>query len=170
LTHARPLGAGSFGGEALVERFDSGLGTTTRYAGSLVVTHPLAAGLTAGALVRALTSNDASPVLTDWGTLYWAPRYFIMPGVQFGYGTEFREGWTLGLRVTPGIAFIDERHGGIQRFGRDRTALLETGLDLGYQAASWHFLVGGDWGGAFSSGYRAAALRIQITPAMGGKR
>jgi Flp pilus assembly protein TadD len=170
LTHARPLGAGSFGGEALVERFDSGLGTTTRYAGSLVVTHPLAAGLTAGALVRALSASDASPVLTDWGTLYWAPRYFIMPGVQLGYGTEFGEGWTLGLRVTPGVAFIDERHGGIQRFGTDRTTLLETGLDLGYQAGSWHFLVGGDWGGALSSGYRAAALRIQITPVMGGKR
>lgn len=170
LTHVRALGEGTFGGEARVERFDSELGSTLRYSGSIVAQHPLSGGLSAGALVRALAADRASPVLADWGALYWAPRSYVMPGVHLAYGAEFDGGWSLGLRATPGVAFIDERLDVGRRFGDSRVAVLEAGLDLGYRTGSWQVAVAGDWGGALRSGYRAAAIRVRLTPVRGGAR
>jgi tetratricopeptide (TPR) repeat protein len=165
LTAQGALGEWLFASELAAERFDSQLGQTTRGAGSIVIGRSITAGLSARGLVRGIFADNTAPLLTDWGALYWAPRYFIMPGFQLAYYTRPGDRWDLGLRAGSGLAYVEERAPWGRRYDGSRATVTEAGLDLGYRVGGWRLPASGDWSGALPRGYKAAALRLRISSA-----
>jgi tetratricopeptide (TPR) repeat protein len=159
-----PLGRDwSVDGQMEAQRFSTDSGDDDRFSGSLLVRRDLLPGLSLAGLVRGIASSERAPLSAEFGRLYWTPEYYVAPGVQLAYRASLAPRWGIGLRATPGYAFVREHDGGgIRRFG-DNTATMETGLSITFAPRGWLFDLGADWGGAVPSGYQAAALRFQIS-------
>jgi thioredoxin-like negative regulator of GroEL len=147
-----------------LQRFSAAAGDADRYAGMLVVDRLLGGtGIAVGPMIRAIASPHQAPFLQDWGILYWTPDHYLAPALSVRYGGEIAQGLWLGLRAAPGVAFIDEGQDGAGRYDDGATAILETGVTLGYRRGPWRVEVSGDWGGALPDGYNASGLRIQFS-------
>jgi hypothetical protein len=144
-----------------VQRFRAAVGDADRYTAMVRAERELGgSGMAAGALVRGIFSSGTAPVLPGRGRLYWTPDHYLAPALSISYGALVADGWWLGLRASPGYAFIDELSDAGARFSRSRTATLEGGLTVGYRAGPWSVDLAGDWGGALPGGYSASAVRL----------
>jgi hypothetical protein len=157
-----PVGGWDAAGEVQLQAFSADAGALRRWAGTLRADRTVGSGLTAGAMIRGIFADDRSPVHPVWGPLVWAPTYYVAPALSLGYTRELRDGWWIGLRSSPGYAFIEER-AGLQRYRTAETAVLEAGATLGYRRGPWSVSIAADWGGAIPAGYRATALRIHFS-------
>lgn len=141
---------------------DETLGTsdpnTLRLEGSLSVGRAMSDALTLGLTGRALTFTRAAPTPNDI-RLFWDPRGMVAGGAYARLEKPLNDNWRWNLRVSPGLAFIDERRGvgsslvphfssegGLSHLG-DR---FRTELNLFY------------YQGRFD-GYRAYGMRVSIT-------
>jgi tetratricopeptide (TPR) repeat protein len=153
-----------------LQRFRADAGDADRYAAMVRLDRAVGeTGVAVGGLVRGIFATDRAPALPGWGRLYWTPDHYIAPALSVRYGANIADGLWLGLRASPGIAFIDEGDGGMTRYDTDRTAILEAGATLGYRVGPWRLDLSGDWGGALPDGYNASSLRFQISR-FGGPR
>ena len=158
-----PAGRWRTAGNLQLQAFSVSGGSVARYAGMLRADRPVgASGLTVGGMIRGIFADARSPVDPVWGPVVWTPTYYVAPAVTLGYSPELRDGWSVGLRASPGYAFIEER-AGLARYRASETAILEAGATVGYRTGPWSFSVSGDWGGALPDGYRARALRIRFS-------
>lgn len=147
-----------------LQAFRADVGNTTRYAGTVRVDRPVgSSGLTVGALVRGIYATGPAPTYPDWGPLLWAPVRYVAPALSVSYGTPVGGRWWVGLRASPGYAWIEERSTGIARYESGETAILETGATVGYRNGPWSLSISGDWGGALPEGYRASTLKIELS-------
>jgi tetratricopeptide (TPR) repeat protein len=164
LEASRETGPWRLATDLQLQRFSAAAGDADRYAGMLVVDRRLGGtGIAVGPMIRAIASPHQAPFLQDWGILYWTPDHYLAPALSVRYGGEIAHGLWLGLRAAPGVAFIDEGQNGAGRYDDDITAILETGVTLGYRRGPWRLEVSGDWGGALPDGYNASGLRIQFS-------
>jgi trimeric autotransporter adhesin len=158
------LGGWDAAGQLEGERLGSGLGTSRRLsAGAWLARSPLP-GLSVGGGVSALTTAGAAPELPEWGPLYWMPRYYVAPALSLRYEAALGARVKAAARVAPAYAFVAERAGAGRRFPDTRFAASGLGLDLDWAHPAWNVGVAADWSGALEAGYRAAALRVRITP------
>lgn len=157
------VGAWQAAADLQLQAFSADAGSTNRYAGTVRMDRSLGSGWAAGALVRGIFATSASPALPDLGPLYWAPVHYVAPALSVSYGTPVGTHWWLGLRASPGYAFIEERSTGLARYRTGETAILEGGATVGYRSGPWSLSVSGDFGGALPDGYRSSTLRIELS-------
>lgn len=162
------VGAWQAAADLQLQAFSADVGSTDRYAGTVRLDRSLGSGWAAGALVRGIFATSASPSLPGLGPLYWAPVRYVAPALSVRYGTPIGSHWWLGLRASPGYAFIEERSTGLARYRTGETAIVETGATVGYRSGPWSLSVSGDVGGALPDGYRSSTLRIELSRIGGG--
>lgn len=169
LVASRSAGAWSAWSQVEAERLRSGLGATERYTGALALRRQLGSRLSASVGVSALATRGDNPTLPGWGSLYWAPDYYVEPNVGLAYSAPLGRNWRLGASVRPGYAFVREREGAQARFGSGGKPTLGVGADLTYRGGRWTVTGSGDWSGAAGSGYRAAIVQVEGAYSLGAQ-
>jgi len=126
------------------------------------LTRSLTNNLSAAVSISGLRARSSAPVLPEWGSLYWAPEYYVEPGLGLAYNTPLSGGFSLGAGAHMGYAFMRERLGA-QRFQGTGVPVFGGTLDLRYHTGPWSFDLSAGYGGAVTEGYRAGSLRLQAT-------
>ncbi len=152
-----------FAGSLEAERLSSAYGLNYRLAGSVTVQRLLLPGLYGVGTMGVVSTDGAAPLLPAGEPLYWTPQYYVAPQLGLRWEAAPAPSWRTTLRFYPGYAWVHEQ-GADRRFNRERLPFLSTGLDVIYAPSPWEVGMSLDWSGALVEGYRAAALRLWVSP------
>jgi tetratricopeptide (TPR) repeat protein len=169
LTATSPVPGGDLWSRVEVERFSSELGSTGRIAGTVAASTTLSSSWIGSAVLSGLAADGASPVLSGWGPLYWSPELYASAVVGLAYASMISDRLWLTARAAPGYVWVRERDGTDRRFGDEQLPVLGLSAEAAYSIGRWRLGAGGDWNGALLAGYRAAALRLQISQPIGDR-
>src|SRR4051812_24589605 len=133
---SRSLRAWSFWARGEHETITSLIGGVQRVAASASIRRELTARLAAFASMSGLSINQGSPQLPGFGSLIWAPKSYVEPGLGLAYHAAQRNGWTFGGDVTGGYAFVSERQGD-QRFPQGPRPTAGLGAEILYARGRW---------------------------------
>ena len=138
LTHARRLGerwsvSAVLEGARLRTRSGSASGppATDRLQVALAAGGAINRSLVVGLATRALTFTDAAPRTAegpDGRALFWDPRAAFSAGPYASLAHEISPSWRLSVRLTPGLALIDERQPSAAGYDLVPHVSVETGL------------------------------------------
>jgi hypothetical protein len=163
LTAARPVLGMDIWTRTEIERLTSADDGTNRLSATLAASRPLGYGLAASGVVSGLTTDDASPVLAEWGPLYWSPSRYGSVTASLAYATPANASWRAAAKVAPGYIWIRERESLDRRFPSTRASVLALSGEAAYRVRGWEVGASADWNGAIRSGYRAAVIRLQLS-------
>jgi tetratricopeptide (TPR) repeat protein len=166
LTLSRAEGLWHLWSRVELERLGTSLGSSERATGVVALSRALGGGWSGFASYSALGANAPSPILPDWGPLYWSPASYHAQSIGLAYRSGAGEPWALGARLAPGYAWMREREAE-RRYAAERAPILGAALEAVHRRRDWQLEAAADWSGALERGYRAAALRLQVTYAPG---
>jgi hypothetical protein len=163
---SRSLHAWSFWLRGERENITSLIGGVQRVAASGSVRRELTSRLAAFASMSGLSINQPSPQLPGFGSLIWAPKSYVEPGLGLAYHAAQRNGWSFGGDVTGGYAFVNERQND-QRFPQGPRPTAGLGAEILYSRGRWDAALNARAGGAVGSGYRSGTVGIRATYRIG---
>ncbi len=166
LSSTASVAGGSLWAHGEIERIESRLGAGNRWGVSTAYDRPLVGALRATAALSAVGTDAASPSLPGWGNVFWAPERYVQATGGLRYSGVAIGPVRFGVQAATGYAFLRERTGADQRFGRDRIPVFELGADLSLMRGPLSFTGTFAYGGALDEGYRAGTLRLQASYAL----
>ncbi|MGE0160222.1 MAG: tetratricopeptide repeat protein [Gemmatimonadales bacterium] len=171
LTHARPLGdrwrlAASLEGARLAADADSVLAgtpaSTYRAQAALDLGLGLSPVLVVGATARSVTFSDAAPraALPGGGSrrLFWDPRLVVAAGPYAQMSLDLTSAWIATARVSPGVAWIEER----DRGSPDVVPQVAAEAGLRGQSGRWTAALDLFYSQGRFDGYRAYGARLTL--------
>jgi tetratricopeptide (TPR) repeat protein len=166
VTASRTLRAWSVWARGERESIESLIGGATRVAASASVRRELTPRLAALVNVAGLSVAQPSPQLEGFGSLLWAPRFYVEPGLGLAYRVQNANGWTFGLETTGGYAHVAERQDD-QRFPNGPRPTAGLGAEILYARDRWSAAFNARYGGALGNGYRSGTFGFRASYRIG---
>jgi tetratricopeptide (TPR) repeat protein len=160
--HGVPLDTEGRPGSGGPEAGRSGGDRSLRLEGGLSLGRSITETLTLGVTARALTYTGASPAVEEL-RLFWDPKALFSGGLFAQVEKDLTDSWTLRARVSPSLAFIDERaQRGFQRVPHlaAEAGFSYVGRNLGADVGAFYYQ------GRFD-GYNAYGLRMGLSARSG---
>ena len=166
VTASRTLRAWSVWARGEHESVQSLVGGVRRLAGSGSIRRALTPRFAAYGSVSALAVDRSAPQLRGFGSLLWAPKSYVEPGLGVNYRVMQRNGWTFGADVGGGYAFVEERQDD-QRFPTGPKPTAALGAQILYARGRWDAAFNARYGGAVGAGYRAGTMGVRASYRLG---
>lgn len=139
-------------------------GTSTRFSGAATLARTMSSRWSVGLGSYALGYSDASPV-TAGRRVYWDPATVVAVAPFARVQGSLAPRWESFLRVSPGVAFIDERGPGAEGSAMRGVPQLSAEGGIEYQGRRVRSALDVFYGQARADGYRSFGLRLTVSGA-----